>query len=227
MQSSKWKSRRQVLELGAAVGLTATGAVELFKSEPGFAQTAAPAASVSTADLMAPGPLPDLWQGSADAPITMIEYASMTCPHCAAFTAETYPALKSKYIDTGKVHFVLREFPFDPYATAAFMLARCVGPDKREAMVELLFAQQKNWAYADKPLEGLTNVVKQTGMTQDQFNACLRDRTLYDQVNEIRDTAAKKFGVEATPTFFVNGKKIEGEMSVAELDNLLAPMLKS
>ena len=125
------------------------------------------------------------------------------------------------------MRFVLREFPFDPYATAAFMLARCAGPDKREAMVELLFAQQKNWAYADKPLEGLTNVVKQTGMTQDQFNACLRDRTLYDQVNQVRDTAAKKFGVDATPTFFVNGKKIEGEMSVAELDNLLAPMLKS
>ena len=175
---------------------------------------------------MAPGPLPDLWQGSANAPITMIEYASMTCPHCAAFEADTYPVLKSKYIDTGKVRFVLREFPFDPYATAAFMLARCAGPDKREAMVELLFAQQKNWAYADKPLEGLTNVVKQTGMTQEQFNACLRDRKLYDQVNQIRDTAAKKFGVDATPTFFVNGKKIEGEMSVAELDNLLAPMLK-
>ena len=227
MQSPKLKSRRQVLELGATMGLTAAGAIGFFKPRPALAQTPAPSATVSTTDLMAEGPLPDLWIGSADAPITMIEYASMTCPHCAAFEAETFPALKSKYIDTGKVRFVLREFPFDPYATAAFMLARCAGPDKRDAMVQLLFAQQKNWAYADQPLQGLTNVVKQTGMSQDQFNACLRDRTLYDQVNAIRDTAAKKFGVDATPTFFVNGKKIEGEMSIAELDNLLTPMLKS
>ena len=225
MQSSKLKSRRQVLELGAAMGLTA-GAVAFFEPAPVFAQAPVPSATVPTTDLMAPGALPDLWMGSADAPITMIEYASMTCPHCAAFEAETFPALKSKYIDTGKVRFVLREFPFDPYATAAFMLARCAGADKRDAMVQLLFAQQKNWAYADQPLAGLTNVVKQTGMTQDQFNTCLRDRALYDQVNAIRDTAANKFGVDATPTFFVNGKKIEGEMSIAELDDLLTPMLK-
>lgn len=224
MQVSKSKSRRQVLELAAAMGLTTAATLGFFKPQPVFAQSSG---TVSTADLMAEGPLPDLWMGSPDAPITMIEYASMTCPHCAAFEADTFPMLKSKYIDTGKVRFVLREFPFDPYATAAFMLARCVGADKRQAMVELLFAQQKNWAYAEQPLQGLTNVVKQTGMTQDQFNACLRDRKLYDQVNAIRDNAAKKFDVEATPTFFVNGKKVEGELSPTELDNLLTPLLKS
>jgi protein-disulfide isomerase len=231
MLFSVLKSRRQVLELGTAIGLTTAGAFGSLMPERAFAQAATQAGPPSSGkvptmeELLAPQALPDIWQGSADAPVTMIEYASMTCPHCAAFAHDTFPVLKSKYIDTGKVHFVLREFPFDPFATAAFMLARCVGPDKRDAMVELLFAQQKNWAYVDKPLQGLTNVVKQTGMGQDQFNACLNDKTLYGQVNQVRDTAAHQFGVDATPTFFVNGKKVEGEMSIADLDNLLQPLL--
>lgn len=226
MQSPQWKSRRQMLQFGVAAGLSAVGTIGLFKAEPVLAQTPPSSGRVSIAELMAPEALPDLWQGSKNAPITMIEYASMTCPHCAAFEVHTYPTLKSKYIDTGKVRFVLREFPFDPYATAAFMLARCAGPDKRNAMIQLLFAQQKKWAYSNKPLEGLTKVVKQTGVTQKEFNACLSNRKLYDEVNKVRDRAAKKFGVNATPTFFVNGKKIEGDMSVAELNKLLQPMLK-
>ena len=188
---------------------------------------AAAAATVSTTDLMAQGPLPDVWMGKADAPVTIIEYASMTCPHCAAFHAETFPTLKSKYVDTGKVRFTLREFPLDPLATAAFMLARCVGPDKRNAMVDLLFDQQKNWAFTDKPLDGLMNVVKQTGMTQASFDSCLKDKTLYDQVNQTRDTAGQKFEVNATPTFFINGSKVEGEMSIDEMENAIAPFLKS
>ena len=96
---------------------------------------------------MAGEALPDIALGSSDAPVTIIEYASMTCPHCAAFYANTFPDLKSKYIDTGKVRFIFREFPLDPLAAAAFMLARCAGDDKRNAIVDLLFAQQKNWAY--------------------------------------------------------------------------------
>ena len=113
---------------------------------------------------MAEGALPDVVEGQANAPVTVVEYASMTCSHCAAFATKVYPTLKSKYIDTGKAKLILREFPLDPLATAGFMLARCSG-DKREAMIELLFAQQKNWAFVDKPLDGLLNVVKQTGMT--------------------------------------------------------------
>lgn len=185
------------------------------------------AQTVPTADLMAPGPLPDMWMGKADAPVTVIEYASMTCPHCADFHKDTYPELKSKYIDTGKVRFVLREFPLDPLATAGFMLARCIGADKRNAMIDLLFDQQKNWAFVDKPLEGLMNVVKQTGMTKEAFDACLKDQKLYNQVTQMRDIASRKFDVKATPTFFINGKKIEGEMSPAEMDQALAPFLKS
>jgi protein-disulfide isomerase len=210
-------SRRAILPLMGALGLSAVP----------FGARAQDAGSVPVEELMAAEALPDVVLGKADAPVTIVEYASMTCTHCAAFHAETYPTLKSKYIDTGKVRFILREFPLDPLATAGFMLARCAGEDKRTAMVDLLFDQQKNWAFVDKPLEALQNLVKQTGMSQETFEACLDNQKLYDQVNEVRDRASQKFGVAATPTFFVNGVRHAGEMTPDELDKAIAPFLKS
>ena len=130
MRGSAPTSRRTFLRLAAASGL-ATSGFRALAAGPALAQAAT--TTVPIADLMAPPPLPDAWMGSPTAPVTIIEYASMTCTHCAAFHAESWPTLKSKYIDTGKVRFVLREFPLDPLATAAFMLARCVDPDKRNA----------------------------------------------------------------------------------------------
>lgn len=217
-------SRRSLLELAAAAALTFAGVAAIMGgwSNPVHAQGAV----VATSDLMAPQALPDLAQGKADAPVTIVEYASMTCTHCAAFHAETYPTLISKYVNAGKVHFILREFPLDPLATAAFMLARCSGPDKRNAVVDLLFDQQKNWAFTDKPLEALANLLKQTGMSQASFETCINDQQLYDKVNQVRDRAAEKFGVDATPTFFVNGKKISGVLTPDALDKLIEPMLK-
>ncbi len=210
-------TRREAIVIGSAAA-----AVAALSTGPAFAQAAG---DVPLAQLLAPQALPDLWQGKEDAPVTIIEYASMTCPHCAHFHAETYPALKSKYIDTGKVRFVLREFPFDPLAVAGFMVARCLG-DKRDAMVELLFAQQKNWAYSDKPLQGLASLTKQAGMSQQSFEACLQDKTMYDNVNAVTE-AGKKFGVDATPTFFINGKKVSGDMSPDELAKNIDPLIKS
>ena len=218
-------TRRQFLERGASFGFAASAAT-LLGAGQAFAQAKTDAVTVPTEELMAPGPLPDVWLGAANAPVTMIEYASMTCTHCAAFHAETWPTLKSKYIDTGKVRFVLREFPLDPLATAGFMLARCSGPEKRNAVTDLLFDQQKSWAFVDKPLDALANVLKQTGMTQTQFETCLKDQSLYDQVNKIRDTAGDKFKVDATPTFFINGRKQAGEITVAELDKMMGELLK-
>ena len=217
MISSSLKTRRAFLE---AAGMAA-GALAL----PGAALAQANG-SVSVADLMAEGALPDMWQGSKDAPVTIIEYASMTCSHCAHFHETTYPTLKSKYIDTGKVRFTLREFPFDPIAVAGFMVARCAG-DKREAMIGLLFSQQKNWAFSDKPLQGLTALVKQTGMSQEKFDACLQDKALYANVNQVFEKASKQFKVDSTPTFFINGKKVSGALSPEELDKQLEPLLKS
>jgi len=213
-----YKSRRDLLKF--VVFGSGLGAAGLIEVAPALAQNA----RVDVEQLMAEGALPDVVEGQANAPVTVVEYASMTCSHCAAFATKVYPTLKSKYIDTGKAKLILREFPLDPLATAGFMLARCSG-DKREAMIELLFAQQKNWAFVDKPLDGLLNVVKQTGMTQETFERCLKDQALYDKINMVRDRGAEKFGVNATPTFFINGKRVSGEMTIEQLDKEFAPLL--
>ncbi len=208
-----------------------TGAVALALAAPAFVVATAPAEvraetkTVAMDQLMAPDALPDIVLGASDAPVTIVEYASMTCSHCAAFHATAYPELKRKYIDTGKVRFVLREFPLDPRAAAAFMLARCAGDDKRTAVVDFLFAQQKTWAFAEKPLAALADLLKQTGMNEAAFNACLSDQDLYKKVLAVHDRGETLFGVKATPTFFINGKREDGEVSIDTLDRLLAPLL--
>ena len=156
----------------------------------------------------------------------MVEYASMTCSHCAHFHEATYPHLKKNYIETGKVRFVIREFPFDPLAIAAFMLARCSG-DKREALVDLLFSQQKVWAFSNQPLQGLKNLTKQAGMSDATFDSCLKDQKLYQNVTATAERGGKQFGVDSTPTFFINGKRVTGAISPDELDKHLAPLIKS
>ena len=187
----------------------------------------APTDKVAIEDLMAANALPDVVLGAADAKVTIVEYASITCTHCARFHQDVYPLLKSKYIDTGKVKFILREFPLDPLATAGFMLARCTGADdKRTALVDLLFTQQKNWAFVDKPIESLLNLTKQAGFTQESFEVCLKNQELYDGVNKVRDRGSEKFGVDATPTFYINGVRKSGEMSIDEIDKALEPLLK-
>lgn len=175
-------------------------------------------------DLTTAGPLGDVWLGSADAKVTVIEYASLTCSHCAAFHQDTWPALKAKYIDTGKIRFTLREFPLDPLATAGFMLARCNGNDKYYPMTDMLFSQQKAWAFTDKPVDALSSMVKQAGFTQDSFEACLKRQDIYDAVTQVKDRGAK-VGVDATPTFFINGQKRSGALSIAEFDKILEPLL--
>ena len=209
--------RRHLLAVAAAGAVLASPAgrlAALAQSDP------------ATSELMAEGPLKDLWVGKPDAPVTIIEYASMTCSHCATFHAATWPTLKSKYIDTGKVRFALREFPLDPLALAAFMLARCAGDDRREAVVELLFARQREWL-VEKPVAALMGVVKEAGFTQESFESCLKNQQLYDAVSQTRDRASQKFGINSTPTFFINGKRQTGAITVDELDKLLAPFLKS
>lgn len=181
-------------------------------------------AKVPMGDLMAKEALPDIVQGAPNAPITIVEYASMTCSHCAHFHETVYPTLVKSYVDTGKVKFILREFPLDPLATAGFMLARCGGVDKRNAVVDLLFTQQKNWAFVDKPLEALSSLLKQTGMSQASFEACLKDQKLYDAINDVRERGSQKFGVTATPTFYVNGTKVTGELNTDTLAKILDPL---
>jgi protein-disulfide isomerase len=186
---------------------------------------AAAPASAPVDPLTAPGALPDIVEGSPSAAITIIEYASMTCSHCAEFHEETWPLLKAKYVDSGKAKFILREFPLDPLAAAGFMLARCAGPDKRDALIDRLFAQQNNWAFVAAPIDSLLAQVEQAGMSQSDFEACLNNRELYDSVKKTRDAAAR-LAVVSTPTFFVNGRKLDGALTIAEFDQVLQPLLK-
>jgi len=186
----------------------------------------ASAQTVNLADLVAPGPLGDKVLGSDKAPVTIVEYASMTCSHCANFHTIVYPQLKSKYIDTGKVRFILREFPLDPVATGAFMLARCAPEDKYFSMIDVLFEQQKNWAFTKDPPKGLLAIAKQAGFTEQSFEACLTDNKLAEAVQEVARRGNEKFGVNSTPTFFVNGQPMRGEMTPESLDKVLEPLLK-
>lgn len=208
-------TRRQTLALigsGAALAL-------LGSYFPALAQ------NVSMQDLAVPGPLGDVAQGSPDAKVTIVEYASLTCSHCAAFHRETYPTLKERYIDTGKVRYVLREFPLDPLATAGFMLARCDGDSKYYPIVDMLFQQQRAWAFTDKPLDALRQMMRQAGFSQEKFDSCLRDQKLYDAVNTVKNRGMEAFKVDSTPTFFINGQRFAGNMSIDELEKIIKPML--
>jgi protein-disulfide isomerase len=216
--------RRNVLL--ALAGLPAAGLV-LSGSAAHAATTAAapqPEGSVDVAKLMQPGPLPDMQLGKDDAPVTIVEYASMTCPHCAHFDITTLPELKKKYIDAGKARLILREFPFDPRAEAGFMLARC-SKDKYFAMVDVLFHQQDNWARANDAKTALLQLSKLAGFTQESFEACLTDQKLLDQIRAVKNRGEKDFGVDATPTFFINGKKYPGALSIEEISAIIDPLL--
>jgi protein-disulfide isomerase len=149
--------------------------------------------------------------GSPEAPVVVVEYASATCPHCAQFHIRVWPQIRETYIQAGKVRWIFRELPLDEAAMAAFMLARCVQPDKYFEAIDLLFARQKTWAQSGTDVKSeLFNVMKSLGMNQSQFNQCLEDKELAEAIYMIAKTANTEFGVKATPTFFVNGKLIRG-----------------
>ena len=183
------------------------------------------ATATDPAALADPGPEPDIMVGSDKAPVTIIEYASMTCPHCAHFSETTFPELQKRYIDTGKVRFTLRPFPLDALAAAGFMLARCAGNDKYMPMVETLFAKQADWVVKE-PLPPLKEIAKQFGFTEDSFNACLANQKVLDEIQAVRDHAVDKLGVNSTPTFFINGKKFVGDLSMDQMAKEIDPYLK-
>ena len=207
----------------AALSLTllGTSSLSLFPNQA-LAQT------VPMSDLMKPHTLPDMVMGDDKAPVTIIEYASMTCPHCAHFQETTFPELKKRYIDTGKVRYISREFPLDSLAAAAFMLARCAGQDDKTkyfALVDTLYRQQRTWA-VEKPLAPLFAIAKQAGFTQQTFDACLSNQKILDGLENVRDRAAKQFKVESTPTFFINGTMVSGAVSIEEMAKLIDPQVK-
>jgi protein-disulfide isomerase len=221
-ESSVTMTRRQFIARSSALGLVLAAMSAGILPFAGEVLAQAP----SPADLGKAGPLGDVVMGDANAPVTIIEYASMTCSHCATFHNSTYPEMKKKYIDTGKVKYILREFPLDPLAAAGFMLARCSGNDKYYPIVEMLFQKQGEWV-TQNPIPPLLALAKQMGFTQESFEACLKDQKVLEAIEGVRTHGAEKLAVTSTPTFFINGKKVNGSMTIQELDKQIEPLLKS
>jgi protein-disulfide isomerase len=184
----------------------------------------------TAADVAKPVSLPDMALGPKDAKVTITEFASMTCPHCAAFNADVFPKIKSTYIDTGKIRYIFREFPLDIKAAAGSMLARCIAKDdaaKYFAVVDVLFKQQNDWAYSKSATEGLTRIGKQAGLSQEQVDTCLKDQALLDKIAADQKYATEILKVNSTPTFFINGDVIKGEASFDVFDAKIKSLLKS
>ncbi|MDS7596396.1 DsbA family protein [Agrobacterium tumefaciens] len=218
-------SRRSLLGgVAFAAGATALP----FLSIPGVAgaqELPESTGDVDMAEVMKPGALPEEALGDANAPVKIVEYMSMTCPHCAHFHNTTFDEIKKKYIDTGKVYFVIREFPFDPRAAAAFMLARCAPQGQYFPFVSMLFKQQQTWAVAQDARAALLQMSKMAGFSQESFEACLTNQKLLDDVNATMQRGATEFGVNSTPTFIINGKKYAGDMSVETMSAVIDKLI--
>ena len=165
----------------------------------------------SVQDLLAiEGPMGDIPLGSEDAPVTIYEYASVTCGHCGTFHNELFSILKRDYIDTGKVRFVFRPFPLEPVATTGFMVARCAGEDRYHKFIDVMFETQGRWLSLEQPTQGLAQIAAQGGFTQESFQACLQNKDVLADLSDVFQRANEQLGVRSTPTFFINGEKLEG-----------------
>jgi protein-disulfide isomerase len=202
------------------IWLALVAVLSLAGVAPALAQAPTkPAANAQ--QLLAPTPQ-DRILGKADAPITIVEYASLTCPHCAHFDKDVLPKLKEKWIDSGKAKLILRDFPLDEPAMRAAMVARCAPPERFYPMVDTLFADQEKWAAAKDYRAALERIAKLGGISDKDFKSCIGDKKLEDQVAGSRLTAAKDLGVDSTPTFFVNGTKFNGAPTAEAFDQLLS-----
>jgi protein-disulfide isomerase len=217
--------RRFILAAGAAT--VVVGAIGWYglRDRP-LATTQVPgltAASAQDRDLSSLQQPPEFGEralGEEGAPVTIIEYASATCPHCARFHMDTFPALKEEFIDTGAVRYVFREFPFDDLALAAFMLARCAPEERYFSIIDVLFEEQQSWT--QDPRGELLKIARMAGFTEASFNQCLENEEIAAGILEIRSTGAEQYGVSSTPTFFVNGTLIQGNQPIERFREAIA-----
>jgi protein-disulfide isomerase len=201
----------------SAAALSANGALAATAPEPDR--------TIDMASVLKPDSLPELTMGDASG-VPVVEYGSLTCPHCATFSREVFPELKKHYIDTGKVRFIFREFSRNSLDVAAFLLARCVGDDKAFAAIELLFTEQDKWAFVDKPLEPLIAAMRPAGLTHDQAMACLKDQSKADAMVAITKRGTDEIKMTGTPTFIIDGKVYGGELTMDQLKAILDPVVK-
>jgi protein-disulfide isomerase len=181
-------------------------------------------ATVNVQDLHAPSQLGDKSLGPENAPVTVVEYASMSCPHCAHFDATTFDQFREKYIDTGKVRYIFREFPLNAPAYATAMVARCAPADRYFDVIHAYFRSQQVWLSAPDLKTAILEIAKPFGFSEQTFDACISNQGLFAGMEAVKQRGSS-FGVQATPTFFINGKKYEGALSIAQLDEAIQPLL--
>lgn len=209
-------TRRDTLLLAASATLATTFGLGAAQAQEGTTKDVAALANVA---------IPDKVLGNADAKVTVIEYASPTCPHCATFHNDVWPAFKTDYVDSGKVKFVLRPFIRNLQDAVVFLLAEAAGEEKYHQVIETYFKTQGTWGVAEKPREALLEVAKQLGFTDETFDAALANQELFEKLKTMQEQAANEFKLEGTPTFYVNGKQLTGDKTLEELKLVIDPLL--
>lgn len=209
-------SRRDTLILAASATIASSLGLGAAQAQEGTTKDVNALANVA---------IPDIVEGSADAKVTVIEYASPTCPHCANFAVNVYPAFKAEYVDTGKVKFIMRPFIRNLQDAVIFLLAYAAGEEKYHQVVDTFFQTQGSWGLSDKPRTALLEVAKQLGFTDESFDAALADQELFEKLKTMQEQASSEFKLEGTPTFYVNGKQLTGDKSLEELRAVIDPLL--
>ncbi|MBG1233337.1 DsbA family protein [Aestuariivirga litoralis] len=217
-------SRRQLLLGLSTVALSATCFGTFAFAQDTSTAVDGGSGKVDLSDLLTPPAEGDMTQGPDDAKVTIVEYGSASCPHCAAFYKDTYLKLKTDYIDTGKVRFIFREFPHNDQGLAAFMVARCAPKEKYFPLLDVFFTTQAVWV--PDALVQLKNIAQQAGMSSDDFDACLKNEKVAKAILDVRDKGSKKYGVNGIPYIIINGKAFEGETSYDAVKAVIDPLLK-
>ncbi len=215
---------------GALVGFamsvaSVSGAVAQDKAAAP-AKPAQPAAAAPAAAPASTAQYKEFVLGDPKAPVTVIEYASLTCSHCAHFHQTVYGDIKKNYIDTGKIRFVFRDFPLDTWAMAGALLARCAPGDRGSKLIDLIFKNQDTWIRSEKPIEPLRGYAQLAGMTNDEVDACLKNNDLLKTIREVQTTASNLYKVQSTPTFFVEDEKVDGDRGYEYMSKLIDQKLK-
>jgi protein-disulfide isomerase len=209
-------TRRDTLILAASASIASFYGLGTAQAQEGTTKDVAKLAEVA---------LPDRVLGAEEATVTVIEYASPTCPHCAAFHNTVYPAFKAEYIDTGKVKFILRPFVRNVLDAVVFLLAEAAGEDQYHAVIETYFRTHEQWSTSDTPRDAILEIAKQLGFTDQTFDAALTNQELFTAMETMRQQALDEFKLEGTPTFYVNGKQLTGDKTLEELKAEIDPLL--
>lgn len=209
-------TRRDALILTAAASFASVAGLGVAQAQEGTTKDVAALSNVA---------LPDRVLGEEDAAVTVIEYASPTCPHCAAFHNDVYPQFKTEYVDTGKVKYVLRPFVRNALDAAVFMLAEAAGEDRYFEVVNTYYRTFDQWASSERPRDALLEIALQLGFTEESFEAALTNQELFDAMETMREQALNEFNLEGTPTFYINGKQLTGNKTLEDLKAEIDPLL--